>query len=54
MVSIMNKKQRKTHCLAIAASGGKASAKKLTKKQRSEKARKAAQHRWFKPSDVVI
>lgn len=43
----MNKKQRKQHCLNIASSGGKASAKKLTKKQRSEKAREAAKARWF-------
>lgn len=38
----------------VSSAGGRASAKKLTKKQRSEKARSAAQARWFKPEDVVL
>jgi len=37
------------YSIEFARKGGKASAKKLTAEQRSEKARKAAKARWAKP-----
>ena len=37
--------------VALGSRGGKARAKKLDAKQRSESARKAAQSRWKKPTD---
>lgn len=50
----MSKKKTKPDPLAaeLGARGGKARAKKLTPKERSEAARKAAQVRWAKKDEV--
>lgn len=41
-------RKKDPYAVEFARKGGKASAKKLTSQQRSEKARKAAQARWLK------
>lgn len=46
----MNKKKLNKHLKSIAANGGAASMKKLSKKQRSDKARRAARARWMEKS----
>jgi hypothetical protein len=41
-------KRKNPAAVALGRKGGKASAKKLTREQREEKARKAAKTRWSK------
>ena len=50
-MSMVKKKDR--YAVEFARKGGKASAKKLTPEQRSEKARKAAKARWSRRGGPV-
>jgi hypothetical protein len=45
---LMAKKKKNPAAVALGRKGGKASARRLTREQRTEKARKAAKARWNK------